>query len=300
LPVVPYLAFHYATTGLPFPNTFYAKQEEYRILLTIYSPWRRWLSMVAVTLAGGQVLLLPGFVYGVWHAIQRRYRQPPTVYLLLPAACWFAHLTIYAQRLPVTYQHGRYQIPVIPFFLLIGVGGTAYLLSPAPRGLSPAPAGLRPHHRLLLQRVLSRAMIASTILVVLAFLGLGARAYATDVAFIQGEMVATARWLEANVSPDSLIAVHDIGAIGYFTPRPLLDLAGLVTPEVIPFITDEVRLLEFMQARGADYVVFFPDWSDAYQRMAQDPRLEVAHTTGFDWTLHQGRANMGVYRLQPR
>jgi hypothetical protein len=142
--------------------------------------------------------------------------------------------------------------------------------------------------------------MVSTLVLFLAFLVLGARAYATDVAFIQGEMVAIASWLEANVPPESLIAVHDIGAIGYFTPRPLLDLAGLVTPEVIPFITDEVRLIEFMQTRGADYVVFFPDWSDAYRRMAGDPRLEPVFATGFEWTLGQGRANMTVYRLQPR
>jgi hypothetical protein len=131
----------------------------------------------------------------------------------------------------------------------------------------------------------------------LAFLGLGARAYASDVAFIQGEMVATARWLEHHVTPGALIAVHDIGAIGYFTPRPLLDLAGLVTPDVIPFMTDEARLVEFMQQQGADYVVFFPDWSDAYRRMARDPRLEQVYTTNFEWTLQQGRANMTVYRL---
>jgi hypothetical protein len=203
---------------------------------------------------------------------------------LLIAAWWFAHLTLYALRLPVTYQHGRYQIPVIPFFLLIGLGGMSYLLRPG------APA--------MLLRVVSRALMAATALVGLAFLGLGARAYAADVAFIQGEMVATARWLEANVPPDSLVAVHDIGAIGYFTPRPLLDLAGLVTPEVIPFITDQVQLIQFMQQRGADYVVFFPDWSDAYRRMAQDPRLEQVYATGFAWTARQGRANMSVYRLR--
>jgi hypothetical protein len=129
---------------------------------------------------------------------------------------------------------------------------------------------------------------------------LGARAYATDVGFIQGEMVAIAHWLETNVPPDSVVAVHDIGAIGFFAPRPLLDLAGLVTPEVIPFITDEARLIEFMQSNGADYVVFFPDWSESYRRMAQNPRLEPVYATGFEWTLNQDRTNMTVYRLQPR
>jgi len=291
LPLIPYLAFHYATTGYPFPNTFYAKQEEYRALLTLYPLWRHWLMMAAVTLVGGQVLLLPGFVYGLWRSISNLQSPNPSPWSspygsLLCAAWWFIHLALYALRLPVTYQHGRYQMPVIPFFILIGLGGTAYLL--------------RLRDRALLLRVLSRALMAATLLLFLAFLALGARAYATDLAFIQGEMVAVARWLEANVPPESLIAVHDIGAIGYFTPRPLLDLAGLVTPEVIPFITDEVRLIEFMQARGADYVVFFPDWSDAYRRMTGDRRLEPVYATGFEWTLDKGRANMTVYRLQPR
>jgi hypothetical protein len=297
LPLVPYLAFHYTTTGLPFPNTFYAKQQEYRALLSLVPFWQRWLTVASVTLVGGQVLLLPGFVYQVWRSIishksqvtshksqvTSHKSQVTSHKPLLLAVWWFAHLTLYALRLPVTYQHGRYQMPVIPFFILLGVAGMAHLL--------------RPGARTMLLRVLSRAMIASIVLVSLAFLGLGARAYATDVAFIQGEMVAVARWLEANVPLDSLIAVHDIGAVGYFTPRPLLDLAGLVTPEVIPFITDEVPLIEFMQDRGADYVVFLPDWSDAYRRMAQDPRLEMVYTTGFEWTLNQGHANMAVYRL---
>jgi len=291
LPLIPYLVFHYITTGLPFPNTFYAKQEEYRALITLYSPWRRWLMMAGVTLVGGHVLLLPGFVHAVWRFRpdpQSPTSRPwPSVYgPLLCATWWFIHLALYALRLPVTYQHGRYQIPVIPFFILVGVGGTTYLL--------------RPQARALLLRVLSRVLIAATLLLFLAFLVLGARAYAADVAFIQGEMVAIARWLEHNVPPDSLIAVHDIGAIGYFTPRPLLDLAGLVTPEVIPYITDETRLIAFMQAQGADYVVFFPDWSDAYRRMARDPRLEPVYSTRFEWTLDQGRANMTVYRLQPQ
>jgi hypothetical protein len=306
LPLVPYLVFHYSLTGLPFPNTFYAKQQEYRAALALFPFWQRWLMVAEVTLIGGQALLLPGFLVAIGrllinlkYQISNVKRQTSNVERpasnlqspisnspLLPAAWWLAHLTLYALRLPVTYQHGRYQMPVIPFFILLGLGGTAYLLRPAAQALLP--------------RVVSRAMLLAIVVVSVAFLGLGARAYATDVAFIQGEMVATAHWLGEHTPPDSLIAVHDIGAVGYFTPRPLLDLAGLVTPEVIPFIADEARLIEFMQGRGAEYVVFFPDWSDAYQRMAHDPRLEPVHATGFAWTLSQGRANMTIYRLRPR
>jgi hypothetical protein len=276
LPLAPYLAFHYSYTGQPFPSTFYAKQQEYRVLLDSVPFWQRWLSTAGVTLVGGQVLLLPGFVW----ALVKTAR--PGVLLL--AAWWLAHLTLYALRLPVTYQHGRYQMPVIAAFVMVGVLGTAELLD----------AVRQP----VLGRVLRRAGLAAGGLLSAAFLVVGARAYVADVGFIRGEMVATAHWLVAHTPAGSLIAVHDIGAVGYFAGRPLLDLAGLVTPQVIPFIDDEAALLDLMETQGADYVVFFPDWSAAYRQMARDPRLELVHTTGYAWTLQAGRANMAVYRFQ--
>jgi hypothetical protein len=286
LTLAPYLIFHYSTTGLPFPNALYAKQQEYHDMLALYPLWRRWLTVASVTLVGGQVLLLPGFFFGVARAITGHSSSPARSGILLITAWWFAHLTLYALRLPVTYQHGRYQIPVIPFFILIGAAGTGQMLR-----LVTQPS---------VNRIVSRTTIASISLVFLAFLGIGARAYATDVRFIQGEMVATARWLIENTPERSRIALHDIGAVGYFADRPLLDLAGLITPQVIPFIANETLLIEFMQSERADYVIIFPDWSSSYRRMAGDPRLELVHTTGFQWTLDQGRANMSVYRVDHR
>jgi hypothetical protein len=286
LTLAPYLIFHYSTTGQPFPNTLYAKQQEYHDMLALYPVWRRWLTVASVTLVGGQVLLLPGFILAVGRAISGHSSSPARGGILLITAWCFAHLALYALRLPVTYQHGRYQMPVIPFLILIGTAGTGQLLR-----LVTQPS---------VNRILARTMIASLGLVFLAFVGIGARAYATDVGFIQGEMVATARWLVKNTPEHSRIAVHDIGAVGYFANRPLLDLAGLITPQVIPFITNESLLTEFIQSEGADYVIFFPDWSAPYQRMAADSRLELVHTTGFQWTLDQGRANMAVYRVDAR
>jgi hypothetical protein len=100
----------------------------------------------------------------------------------------------------------------------------------------------------------------------LAFVAIGARSYATDVSIIEGEMVSVARWLDAHAARGDLIAAHDIGAIGYFTRRPLLDLAGLVSPEVMPFLRDEARLGAFVRQRGAVYVVTFPSW---YPRLTE-------------------------------
>jgi hypothetical protein len=278
----PWLIFNLRVSGQLLPNTFFAKQAEYSAYLTL-PLWSRLGRVLLPTVVGAQVLLIPGFLYAALRPRRpTHYPLPTTYYLLL--LWWALTVLVYALRLPVSYQHGRYLMPTIPVLLLYGAGGTLRLLRPASPQMWP--------------RALSRAALLATLVLLLAFWVRGAQAYADDVGFIEGEMVAVARWLNANTAPDDLIAVHDIGAVGYFTRRPLLDLAGLITPEVVPFIADESRLLAFMAQRGADYVVFFPDFSPTYRRMATDPRLTPVYRTGYPWTQSQGLENMVVYKTR--
>jgi hypothetical protein len=142
-----------------------------------------------------------------------------------------------------------------------------------------------------LARLLRRAY-ALTIMVVFAlFVPIGAAAFATDVAIINGEMVAVAQWLDRNTPPDAVIAAHDIGAIGYFTRRPILDLAGLISPEVIPFIRDEAQLGRWMLAAGADYFVTFPRWY---------PQLATRWPPVFAGNSTFSPEHMTVYALEPQ
>ena len=286
VPMVPWIAFNWLTSGTPFPNTFYAKQREYAELLAASSFPVRFVQVFAQPFIGAQFLLLlgllavdsfpqrfrqmfePPFIVplvllrplvlllrvllaAVWSLV-RRIRQPETWPKLVPLVWAIAHLATYALRLPVVYQHGRYEIPVIPVLIVLGMGGTAMLL--------------RLSDTRMWARVLSRAAALSIAITLLAFVAIGARAYATDVSIIEGEMVSVARWLDAHAAPGDLIAAHDIGAIGYFTRRPLLDLAGLVSPEVIPILRDEARLGALMRQRDAVYFVTFPKW---YLRLAE-------------------------------
>ena len=124
----------------------------------------------------------------------------------------------------------------------------------------------------------------------LAFWLLGARAYATDVAVIESEMVATARWVSKNLPPDVLIAAHDIGALGFFAPRNLLDLAGLISPEVIPIIRDETHLAEYLDENQAGYLITFPDW---YPDLTSGLELAFSSQGKFAPTL--GQENMSVF-----
>jgi hypothetical protein len=251
--VIPFLSFNYSVSGSVWPNTFSAKQTEYAALLAL-PMIQRILDQIGVVLVGTQVLLLPGLIAFVI----RRARSRPAD--LVPLGWSAAHLLLYALRLPVIYQHGRYAIPAMPVIVALSVIGTLELA----RWRDPQAA----------IRVLSRAWLgtAAALVIVIPIL-LGAPAYVRDVDFIQNEMVATAKWLNTHTSQDAVLAIHDIGAVGYYAPRHLVDLAGLISPQVIPRMNDSNTLREFILQSGADYVVIFPHWSAGYETIADDPAL---------------------------
>ncbi len=253
LTVSPGLWFNWQAGGTLFPNTFYAKQSEYAVLTSSLPIWLEAIGqMLIAPLAGGLFLLLPGLLAYV-------LRRPTRYWRTVNWAAWLpllwaaAHTAVYALRLPVHYQHGRYLIPVIPVLAIYGVAGVARLMARRTGRWG---------------RVINRVWAISIALIAIGYLPLGAVTYANDVSIIDDEMVAVAKWLAVQTPPDAVIAAHDIGAIGYFARRPLLDLAGLISPEVIPFIRDEAQLLTWLQAHGARYLVTFPGW---YPQLVRAP-----------------------------
>jgi hypothetical protein len=139
--------------------------------------------------------------------------------------------------------------------------------------------------------VLSRVWVLSLAGLWLGFYVIGSVQYAQDVAIIDSEMVATAKWVAGNTPADALVAAHDIGAMGYYGQRDLVDLAGLISPEVIPFINDETRIRGFLDERGAAYLVTFPKW---YPELVMGK--PVLFQTKGTFAPEQGGENMAVYR----
>jgi hypothetical protein len=268
---LPYLLFNHSIAGAIWPNTFYAKQAEYAVLRQL-PIWQRLLDQALLPLVGAGALLLPGFVYLCLQALKKRS------WALIAAVLWFlGYLGIYALRLPVNYQHGRYVMPAMPAYFLLGLAGLVLLLD------------LRSAN--FIHRILSRAWAVSLVLVLLSFWWLGSNAYARDVSVIETEMVAVSHWVNTNTHPHDLIAAHDIGALGYFARRPLLDLAGLVSPEVIPFIRDEDALADYLHTQGAVYLVTFPGW---YPHLTA--QAELIYQTDGEISPALGYENMAVYR----
>jgi hypothetical protein len=287
LAFVPYLLFNLALSGEVWPNTLFAKQAEYAGLRA--APfWFRLGRMLGlplnlqgtiVTEAGGPLigisaLLLPGVVLDFVRVLREQKWQLLSPYL------WMAGLLLaYAWRLPATYQHGRYSIPVVPIFVSLGLIGTWRWIE-------------RPSQNLV-RRVAQRTWGLSAILLLVIFWLRGGVAYAQDVTLIQTEMVAAAEWIDQNTGTDALVAAHDIGALGYFAQREILDLAGLISPEVVEFIRDESRLMSYIRNNNADFLVTFPSFYSSSFTYS----LEVVFRSNSEIMRRFGGEPMTVYRL---
>jgi hypothetical protein len=269
LPVAPYLLFNLWVSGLLLPNTFYAKQEEYAVLLAAIPVWQRVFAVAAQPWIGAQAFFLLALPWLPWR------RFPASHYL--PLLWALGIVALYALRLPVTYQHGRYLMPTIPVFLIFGTAAAIYML----RRAIP-----------LLRRPLAAALLTAFGLFIL----LGAQSYGQDVSTIECEMGTAAAWIDRNSAPGDLIAAHDIGKLGYVARRPILDFAGLISPETIPIIRDEAALLELATERDARYLVTFADW---YPEMVRDPRLTPVFATACPLTRLAGVEPMTIYEIAP-
>ncbi|MBN1264543.1 MAG: hypothetical protein JXA25_03560 [Anaerolineales bacterium] len=269
--VVPYLWVNKVLSDAWWPSTFYAKQAEYAVLRTL-PLGRRILRQFSQPLIGAGGILLPGILINVGYTLRRK-----KWYYLAPHLWVLAYLTLFAAQLPVTYQHGRYAMPVVAVVLSLGMSGFL--------------SAIRWNANQFFLRIASRVWAVSGILVLLVFVLKGSQVFAQDVAIIESEMVVTANWITKNTAKDDLIAAHDIGAIGYFSERKLLDLAGLISPEVIPILRSEPDLAVYMDENEVDYLVTFPEWYPDLTASA-----ELVFHTDTDYSVDAGGENMAVYR----
>jgi hypothetical protein len=266
--VLPYVFFNLALSGNAMPNTFYAKRAEYGMFWLSKPLPERFGDYLAPIVASPFLVLIPGAV--IW--LVKRIRAQD--WGVLASLLWvLGYIAVYFFSLPA-YQHGRYIIPALPVMYLWGILGFL--------GIVTSPEADR-RLRLVWQ--------AAVVALCLAFTVLGARQNAEDVRWVESEMVATAKWVDQNIPVAARLAVHDIGALGFHVRNPVVDMAGLITPEVVPFIRDEARLAQYLDAHSVDYLLTFPSFY---------PQLTAGRELVFEAGLRSQPGNLGesigVYR----
>jgi arabinofuranosyltransferase len=291
--ILPYLIFSYQTGGHLLPNTYHAKAA---VSLLPDREFRDFLSVSAVYLILDNPLLLPFLLFGLILLIQRA----PLLSL------WCVGLPLaYAFMRASLYQHGRYLMPLIPCNAVVAVWG---LLEMRKFILNRKDAKAN-KNRLGVLRAFAVNKLASpgrwTVILVSVFVIAGtawrlpemAGQYARNVEDIDRIHVALGYWVRDNTAPDAVVALNDIGAIGYISEREVVDLAGLVTPEITPALRapgQTQQLVDFLAQRDVAYVVIFPNWFPGLA--SRGDVLEEVHRVTLEDRSITGGETMVVYR----
>jgi hypothetical protein len=94
--------------------------------------------------------------------------------------------------------------------------------------------------------------------------------YVNCVSNINDQHVAAAEWVKKNAKPTDIIAAQDVGAIGYFTKRNIIDLVGLVSPDMFRVQHDQKQVWKMARAQGANLFFIYKRLNPSFYEYAKD------------------------------
>lgn len=153
---------------------------------------------------------------------------------------------------PQFRHHGRYFFPILPVLTLAGTQTISSFI---------ANRGMERFSRLF-----------QILLVLICTIGTvhAMEMYRASVSNIVDQHLAASDWIEKNCSKQDVIAAHDVGAIGYFTKRNIIDLVGLVSPEIYPLQNDQAEVWRTGRREGANVFIIYNRLNPSFYQFAKD------------------------------
>jgi hypothetical protein len=193
----------------------------------------------------GYYLLVPLILLGAYSAVRRRLESQGYSLLLAWSVIYFLAASLTAGSF--SWYYG----PLIPGISILLVWGTRFLAS----------LGSLDHLRPSI-RILQMTLFA---LVTLGILVLQASSWVAFWTSYQGEVKDTryvlyrqvAQWLDQHANDHEILATEEIGALGYYTDLRIVDLYGLVSPAIQPWLerSRTETLKKAIELYDPDYIV---------------------------------------------
>ncbi|MBL7128974.1 MAG: hypothetical protein ISS16_08315 [Ignavibacteria bacterium] len=282
----PYLIFSYNTSSHFFPNTFNAQGGNFEFI-----PNFNYLRIIMIFFfRDNLVVALLYLVTIIFYIINlkkyfTKFRYLNLIYL------WIVCLPLVSSFLvPNWRHHGRYLMPLIPLLNLAAI----YIL------INIFYKIKKDRLRQLLTK--NKVYVSLILIASLMYYGIFAIAIGKNTDNINDQQVRIAYWIKANVPPDETIAINDIGAITYLTKNRIIDMAGLVTPEVLTYRTyrweDNLdSLFYLLKKNNVSYIVVYDHWyEDFLERFSE--HFQKVFSAYLQENTICGGFEMNVYRTK--
>lgn len=230
LPLAVWIGYAYLEFGSPIPTSVTAK--------LAYPEYGRFKLEVAAAILGAPLAipLATLSVIGLFHALLAERR-------LLPLAAW---AVLYLGAFLRAPNFPWYYVPPIAALLILGIAGVFSVLTVFVPWEGRGWSALRG----IVCLGLAGGLGWYTTIDFRQHREYLARTYGPEVTQAYHSM---ALWLRDNTLPDAVVAVPEVGYVGYYSERRVLDLAGLCSPQVIPYLPAR-RYVEILQDFQPDFV----------------------------------------------
>ena len=121
--------------------------------------------------------------------------------------------------------------------------------------------------------------------------------YGNAVKNINEQQVYIGNWLKANTPEDAVLAIHDAGALRFFSERVIIDMARLISPDITHGNMTRREELVYLKEHNCTHFVFFNDLFPIYSGYLIGA-YDVLLTVQLDDNVICGRDKMSVYLIR--
>jgi hypothetical protein len=259
--VLPYGLFSLKTVGSFLPNTYSAKVGNLGLIgaiqggsvdaikLALFTNPRLYL----VKFVQASVLISPvlamALPLGILGLLRKDSYLLPLFLILFPLV---VGMVIPADR--ISWPWYRHMLNLVPIFVIVSLVGSHFLFE---KVLSRVPRRAAP---------IQRSLFGILIIAVGLLFFTGQRKVGGSFVYhgvaMKTEHISMARWINQHLPPQAVIAASDIGVVGFYTQRFIIDTEGLITPGILgehrrnsPDKDKEVY--QYLENTQPDYLVKF-------------------------------------------
>lgn len=245
----PYFIFSHLTSESFLPTTFRGQGGHIQ-----FPPGGKYIKTTVEFLLSDNIVTALLYIFGALLYIVflrreyfRAFRDLNLIFL------WIILLPVISAFLIPNYRHhGRYMMPLLPLINIAAIY-MFFMLRDLIKEMK-------------FKEFMSRK---STLVIIICFSLFYyitfARTIGMNTQNINDQQVELANWVKDNVGPDETLAINDIGAITFISKNKVVDMAGLVTPQILRYRTytweDNMDSTYYLlKNNNVSYVIIYDDW----------------------------------------
>ena len=230
---LPWLVFATFYFGSPIPNSIWAKKVLYQGVLQTPKEMILWKFLILKTKIGW--LILASSIFGIYRILRKAKELNFIIIWTLLYVCFYFFAG--------TRIHIWYSVPFYLGYLILAAQGLVFLYENLSWFLEKVSK--RKKQLLGLREIRFAILIFLISISLFVYWKQLKRTFrlARNEQIVLGQIhKKMALWLKGNSDIGDTVSIGDIGYVGYFSQRYILDQAGLVSPQAIPFNRKQDRL----------------------------------------------------------